>query len=97
MVWNNKEKDLMLVKTYPRKSYVQSYNIVMTLPNLQWQLLVYFVRVVRQPIRGKFVRADYWMTKQLFRQSWSNTQAALMLDSGRFNLQANTDKIQHLL
>ncbi len=25
------------------------------------------------------------------------TQAALMLDSGRFNLQANTDKIQHLL
>ncbi len=24
-------------------------------------------------------------------------QAALMLDSGRFNLQANTDKIQHLL
>ncbi len=25
------------------------------------------------------------------------TQAALMIDSGRFNLQANTDKIQHLL
>ncbi len=25
------------------------------------------------------------------------SQAALMLDSGRFNLQANTDKIQHLL
>ncbi len=25
------------------------------------------------------------------------TQAALMLDSGKFNLQANTDKIQHLL
>ncbi len=26
-----------------------------------------------------------------------DTQAVLMLDSGRFNLQANTDKIQHLL
>ncbi len=32
-----------------------------------------------------------------FRLHLLGTQAALMLDSGRFNLQANTDKIQHLL
>ncbi len=34
----------------------------------------------------------------LFKALWVSTaQAALMLDSGRFNLQANTDKIQHVL
>ncbi len=37
------------------------------------------------------------MAMQLAEWSFLSTQAALMLDSGRFNVQANIDKIQHLL
>ncbi len=39
----------------------------------------------------------YLFLTYVFNGSFLGSQAALMLDSGRFNLQANTDKIQHLL
>ncbi len=37
------------------------------------------------------------LTVKRCERTLQGAQAALMLDSGRYNLQANTDKIQHLL
>ncbi len=50
-----------------------------------------------QASKWNFLAGNLLLASCHYHACCHSTQAALMLDSARFNLQANTDMIQHLL